>query len=187
MGQCWPSPPLLLPPLTRCLPPPQAMRGLGLLLDFSSVCGHLLLHSRHGSPARCSVADSASSQYGSSPATPVLASPRSSVGLPFHEEQEREQAQEQASVMSDDSAQQQPDLEEGDADTQAQADAPAEQHPWLTSRWRQHVKGTASGLLRLAVQQGCPATAGWLLQLLQDLGGAEQEVACQVGNKPPAS
>jgi hypothetical protein len=87
--------------------------------------------------------------------------------------------------MSDDSALQQPGLEEaeGEAEGEAhvEAQAEAQQHPWLTLRWRQHMERTAVRLLHLAAQQGCPATAGWLLQLLEDLGVQVQEALCQVG------
>ncbi len=54
------------------------------------------------------------------------------------------------------------------------------QHPWQTQRWRQHVGATAQRLLLFAVQKGCPCTAAWLLQLLQELHYDMLEI-CKVG------
>ena len=135
-----------------------------MLLDFSTVC-------QQASLSGGSVADSASSQYGSSPPSPVPGSPGSSARAPFGDEGSA------ASVMGDDSAHQLPGLEEAGAG----AEADSQLHPWLAPKWRQHVQRTAHGLLRLTVQRGCTATAAWLLQLLRDLGEDVQEALCQVG------
>jgi hypothetical protein len=100
--------------------------------------------------------------------------------------EEQEEEQEEAAAQTQAQTQAQEEASHGSALQLPSADAAARddgQHPWLAPRWRQHVERTSCRLLQLAVEQGCPVTAAWLLQLLQDLGVQAQEVWLQVRHR----
>lgn len=165
--------------LQHALAPQQAqqlLQDLGLMLDYSSVRSRQQgqwerreEHALHDS-AGSQMSSSRDSSRRNSTETAAAAAELSQHGAEEQQEQEEEvEAAESSSCMSDDSAQHMSEEEEQELGSG--------EHPWLSARWARLVIRTGSRLLLLAAAHGCTATAGWLLELLEEVAPGSVDVA----------
>jgi hypothetical protein len=146
----------------------QLLQDLGVLLDYSSVCsrqqrqwGRREEHAMHDSAgSQMSSRDNSRRNSSETAAAAELANDGTDE-LEQQQQEEEVEAAESSSCMSDDSAQELSEEEE--------VQLHSGQHPWLSARWDRLVQRTGSRLLLLAAAHGCTATAGWLLQLLEEV------------------